>query len=52
MWGPQASHHDTTTQTLMNQYVIWTGIFLAGVILSNRVKALPVIGQYTRGAAS
>lgn len=28
----------------MNKYLIYTAVFLAGVVLANRVKALPVVG--------
>lgn len=28
----------------MNKYVVYTGIFLLGVVLANKVKALPVVG--------
>lgn len=28
----------------MNKYVAYTLVFLAGVVLANRVKALPVVG--------
>ena len=28
----------------MNKYVIYTLVFVAGVVLANRVKAIPVVG--------
>ncbi len=29
-----------------SKYLVYAGIFLAGVVLANRVKALPVVGAY------
>lgn len=28
----------------MNKYLVYTAFFLAGVVLANRVKTLPVVG--------